>query len=772
MKTEFDCVPEESALKEFQAQRVPFTPALFARGHSVFAPILTWEWVVTPSREEMRRQLEAAKRAGFGTVYILPMPKEFRPDSMVTELEGYLTPAFFENVKTAVRLARSLGLRVWLYDEGGWPSGNACGRVAAELPQCREKRLTTDADGTPATVENPRRADVYSPQAAAYFAQITHDAYAAALGRDARAVEAIFTDEPAGNDSAVSEEIFSAFSARYGYDLRPLLPAALNDASGGNAAVRRAYYRLLCDLFCNTVNCWREAAAAHGWLLAGHLDRDHTADANVKKGYGNFLRALKTLDIPGVDAIDGQIASAGNRQDGEALDFYPRFASSAAVQQGTPLALSESFAVYGNALSGDELRYILNYQLVRGITLFNFMQMPSSVEKWYAFSERPIFHPAVPGFYALDGLLQEIERACLFMGTGLHCADVALFYPHEDLCGSAHARTAAVSAFRQAGDALERAGVDFDIIDAETIREGILSDGCLRCGGASYRKILCPSGCELPPDIEEKLSGLRPAGSPLVEVRDAGFLSRAVRDAEGDLHICVFNQSRQTKETAITVNADMALYRANPREGTFSDFENGGTLRLCGGECALLLATDKAVPTVFAATAEKPAPVALTPLSAAVTARFVLSKTGAALCPCAQPLRFADDYTAQVGTDFSGEITLSYAFSAPAGAELLLEADRLCHFAEIFVNDARVGALYAAPYRLRIKRERLLPGENRMTVKLSNLPAAAFAAAAPEQWFLQKELGPYHARTLEAERQVKGLGLAGLQIGMVRAEGN
>ena len=425
-------------LRRYLDLAVPFTPALFSAGDPAFAPVLCWEWLRVPSPDEIKDQLESAKKAGFGAVYILPMPKEFRPDTMITELEGYLTPPFFDAVRAALERAENAGLRLWLYDEGGWPSGAACGAVVRAKPETAAKRLCRVGGTFEIRPRGGNRPDIYDETAARYFTQITHRAYASALGPLAGRVEAMFTDEPAGAPDAMNEEIETALLARYGDDARAVFDAILDrsDGDGTKEQARLGYYALLGTLFRRTLRIWKEENEKHGWLTVGHLDRDHTCDACLTKGYGNVLAALKRFDIPGVDAIGGQISSAGNRTDGNAVGFYPRFAASAAAQNGTPLALTESFAVYGNALTGDELRYILNAQLVRGVNLFNFMTMPSTLEKWYACSERPYFHPSLPGFFALDGLCRELERSCLFMATGLHAAGTALLYPYEDFLRS------------------------------------------------------------------------------------------------------------------------------------------------------------------------------------------------------------------------------------------------------------------------------------------------------------------------------------------------
>jgi len=57
------------------------------------------------------------------------------------ELE-YLSPAWFERVGFAVREAGRLNMRVWLMDEGCYPSGFIGGKVTRERPWQRMQILT------------------------------------------------------------------------------------------------------------------------------------------------------------------------------------------------------------------------------------------------------------------------------------------------------------------------------------------------------------------------------------------------------------------------------------------------------------------------------------------------------------------------------------------------------------------------------------------------------------------------------------------------------
>ena len=743
-----------NTLKDYLEHQVDFSAELFQSGDKVLAPVMTWAWFRGPERDEMKRELDAAKRAGFGTVYILPMPKEFRPGTMPTELEGYLTPAYFDKVHEALEYADGIGLSIWLYDEGGWPSGGACGRVLAQKPELRARRVRQDEDGAFSIAEQGGLCpDLYSAEAAECFTRITHDAYARELCGLSEKVAAIFTDEPAGYADAAGPDILRTFEETYGYRLEEHFDAIVSpDGGAEHARVRRDYFTVLGRLFQKTAEIYRRAANSQGWLLIGHLDRDHTADAGVTKGYGNFLRALKSLDIPGVDAIGGQILSDGSRMDGHALAFFPRFASSAAVQKNSPLALSESFA----------MRYVLNYQLVRGIDLFNFMLTPDTVRGRYAFSERPYFHPDFPGYYALDSLCAEIGRECVYMAAGLHAAETALLYPWEEIAAGGKAGLSAIEAFRAAGDRLEAQGADFDLIDVETILSSPIENMTLLCGGAVYTRVVIPAGISLSSEMRRKLSMLRGEAKEFVKTDEPCFLHRTVRCKDGELHICVFNQSNEEKTARVFVKTDRPLLRADPKTGEFLPFRSGDALTLSSGQCALLTtAKDNAV---LAGTKKCGEALPLIPVSAAAVSEFRLSGSGAVLETSCKELLPPDPGGAEFPPEFCGEISYSFSFEADRAHDLTLDITELRYFAEVFVNGARVGSICTSPYRLSIKKRYLLQGTNELIVKVADLAGSAYARYPAERFFDRKDLGPYHERTLRFEKQVRPGGFAGLRL--------
>ncbi|MDY3071957.1 MAG: glycosyl hydrolase, partial [Eubacteriales bacterium] len=93
-----------------------------------FWPAYSWFWNDRITEEGILEQLSTFERRGIRVFYIIAEPREFRPKTMPTQLEpDYLSDDYLRLVRFAVEHAAGMGMRAWLYDEGGWPSGSANG---------------------------------------------------------------------------------------------------------------------------------------------------------------------------------------------------------------------------------------------------------------------------------------------------------------------------------------------------------------------------------------------------------------------------------------------------------------------------------------------------------------------------------------------------------------------------------------------------------------------------------------------------------------------
>ena len=198
------------------------------------APVYIWVWNDICTREIIDEQLEEMQRLGIRAFYILPEPKDFRPDSMPTNLSpDYLSEEFFELCAYAIDKGVSLGMKCWIYDEGGWPSGGACGRVVKNHPEY------SSGGNYP---------DLLNRNATEYFIRITHDKYSSAT----RNFNAVFTDEPKAPLNPFSKDLADKYEQIYGESILPYLPLIENkeNPTEENVHILQRWYDLCSHAFC------------------------------------------------------------------------------------------------------------------------------------------------------------------------------------------------------------------------------------------------------------------------------------------------------------------------------------------------------------------------------------------------------------------------------------------------------------------------------------------------------------------------------------------
>ena len=97
-----------------------------------FASHVIWGWEGKMDKKTIQKDLDSIKSKGFRSVifeagYHLPYE--------------YLSDGWFKGIRTAVQEAKKRGLKVWLIDEGKYPSGFAGGKFSKERPDLRMQAI-------------------------------------------------------------------------------------------------------------------------------------------------------------------------------------------------------------------------------------------------------------------------------------------------------------------------------------------------------------------------------------------------------------------------------------------------------------------------------------------------------------------------------------------------------------------------------------------------------------------------------------------------------
>lgn len=265
------------------------------------APLAMWALTGTLKSDDVNRQLDAYAAAGWGAVLYPRWGSEIE----------YLSDAWFERIRYLVEQAAARNMEIWLYDEFCWPSGHAKGLVTKDHPELAAQVLYVERDGRSRVVTVPDSANLLLPQATQGFLAVTHERYAATIGRHfGKTVRAIFTDEP-------SLAMQHAPRKRGDTSWRLLWSEPLNRALGGDFLQRlaaagndvaksplwrdywAAYARLYHDAWTKPIADW---CVAHKIALSGHLLGENDFGSHVAN-YGSLHRQLREFQFPGIDEI-------------------------------------------------------------------------------------------------------------------------------------------------------------------------------------------------------------------------------------------------------------------------------------------------------------------------------------------------------------------------------------------------------------------------------------------------------------------------------------
>ena len=291
-----------------------------------------------------------------------------------------------------------------------------------------QTRAVVDATGAKTTANS--MGDLINPEASRLFIEWTHEQYKKHVGDMLGTVILGFRgDEPEMTGVPWSPGIAQEFKARKGYDVTPYMASFVLGGGGGRGgqgiainpteAQRRAkadYFDVWGELFGKYFfDAQADWCAANGVVATTHLNNDHNLPGLVGTT-ADFFRPMRKYQVPGVDVIWNQVWP------GTVAEFV-RLPSSAAHLSGRSRALSESFAAYTPPAGIEEARFGVNYQLVRGINLFEFMFFMSS---WNGTANRGRGYMGDEKFPALAAYA---NRLTYVLSQGKPMAQIAVYCP-------------------------------------------------------------------------------------------------------------------------------------------------------------------------------------------------------------------------------------------------------------------------------------------------------------------------------------------------------
>lgn len=519
-----------------------------------YGTILWWGWDGPVTDTVIRRDLDRIKAQGFRGVMI---------EAGYGMTAKYLSPEWFELVKVAVTEAKKRGMIVWIEDEGKYPSGFAGGKFSLERPDLKMQGLVVteridvkDSESysgriVPGTlsavaintgnnsislldissgeiswpaqegnwriitaghkyrssvtrsVNNPSRGkdttaslmDYLNPVATKQFIAWTHEQYKKYIGDEfGKTFKGFMGDEPDFAYTPWTPSIPEEFKKRKGYDVIPYLATFFTPSlSDEYKKVKADYWDVWSDLFRD--NFFKVQA---DWCLVNsieyivHLNHEDQLPGLVRSS-GDFFKNMRYVAVPGVDAIWSQIWM-------DHVADYPKLASSAAHLFGKPRSFTESFAAYTYRPTVPQAKWVLDYQLVRGINSIQIMFMSASARRERLVqpvaataANRPATAPRTSFFLSdtFPDVAAYLNRASYLLSQGRPACKTGLYIPTSSMFLSDNESNTSLLSISQ--QLLERQ-IDFDFIDEQALSSVMeLNNGSfVNLSGQKYTTIIVP----------------------------------------------------------------------------------------------------------------------------------------------------------------------------------------------------------------------------------------------------------------------------------------
>ena len=300
-----------------------------------------------------------------------------------------------------------------------------------------------------------------------------------------------------------------------------------------------------------------------------------------------------------------------------------------------------------------------------------------------------------------------------------------------------HMPVAEGAVYDRLGRAMEDAGIDFDIIDDDFLRDAVGHDAGKLCMGlAGYTKIYVPK-CQYMPEASKKAlerfaaAGGRvyydeiPEPEPAVELK-TGYhgirLMKRVSD-RGDM-ILIFNENETSADVSLHVDGEH-IYLIDPTTGAITRADHDLALNLPCGDMVAVYATVDELPCDEPVTGTQEMPLA-DGFTFRRISRMELTEMDLVahkLSEDARPIALGD-WRSVAGESFSGAAVYETSFARPDGivGHFVLDLGDVRHACEVTLNGENLGARIAPPYRYLIPAA-LLQAENTLSVKVTNTSA-------------------------------------------------
>lgn len=582
----------------------------------------------------------------------------------------------------------------------------------------------------------PPAGDILSPLAMQCYIRLTHDRiYQHLKDHFGKTFIAIFTDEPSPlgrypqrgpQPWEFSPGFLDDVARHWDQDVRRWLPALWLNCGSRTPAFRQAWKRMVADRLNRAFYAPQsEWCRRHGIALTGHPQSS------------NEIAGMRHLHWPGQDLVWRYVEPNSPTASEGPDSVCAKAASSAAATGGARFNAMETLGAYGWRLTLDEVKWLLDWHLVRGNNLHFLHACFYSIRGRRAYESEPdigLHNPWWP-YFGLIG--HYLRRLCWLITDGQLVCDVGIVSDPTALSWRAAAE-------------LQRRQIDYVFVDIPLLEKAtIQADGRLRVGAMPLRAIVIDDARqEITPAACAQLDAFGKAGGLVIEYGPA-LAQRIVEhvglnlDARGlgqrsdDLRVLHYrksgrefyllvNEGEDALEGEISVACAGSLERWDALDGSARPWP----ARAVDGRMHLRLRLDRRESAVLAIDpAGQPLGRCAPPMSPGAVAREITTPWQAfdAQGNRANGIACPGDWARQPGWEtFAGTIVFRTTFDLPpepagqTNSPAFLDLGAVGDIAEISLNGQPLGIRAWRPYIFDCAAAMRFGSSNTLEVRVTN----------------------------------------------------
>ena len=484
---------------------------LLKQEHKEYKSIPFWSWNNDICEEELLRQIVDMKSVGMGG-FVLHARTGLKVE--------YLGDKWFSLIGSCLKKAKELGLEVWIYDDNGWPSGFAGGKLLEnvefraqfleyEIKDCYDDKAfavykktddgfilidgEADANQDYHTIylkTSPANTDILNPDLVSAFISETHEKYYKRFKNSfGKELVGFFTDEPQFYSGATpySKCVAKEFE-KQGKNVKDELIYLFYDDEKGYV-FKTEYFQTLNRLY--TENYYKKLydwCNEHGCKLTGH-SFEESGLAHQMSASAGVMRSYEFEHMPAIDWLGKFLPN----------ELITRQIASMASQFGKKYVLTETFACCGYNATPRELRSVAEFQLFGGVNRICQHLYPYSLSSQGKFDHPPFFGRQSNWFGEFSVFNKYFENLGYIIGETEDIYDLAIIHPLRGVYTD-YTRKGHYFSVKEEEDSLSQLleylannGITYHFIDEVVLKNhGKVDGNSLLVGDCRYNTIIVP----------------------------------------------------------------------------------------------------------------------------------------------------------------------------------------------------------------------------------------------------------------------------------------